>query len=110
MDASFGSLAFSAATVSAAIVSAAIVSVATVIQLDARTLIMDEPTSALSTAEVAILFEVIYELKAHGVSIIYISHKLDELLQIGGYVTVLRDGKLVAEKPAVEINVAWIIE
>ncbi|MFN8446546.1 MAG: sugar ABC transporter ATP-binding protein [Caldilineaceae bacterium] len=87
-----------------------IVEIAKALAQDARILIMDEPTSALSTAEVAVLFEVIRELKSHGVSIIYISHKLDELLQIGDYVTVLRDGKLVAEKPSNEINVSWIIE
>lgn len=87
-----------------------IVEIAKALAQDARILIMDEPTSALSTAEVAILFEVINELKANGVSIIYISHKLDELLQIGDYVTVLRDGKLVAEQPAAAINVNWIIE
>jgi erythritol transport system ATP-binding protein len=87
-----------------------IVEIAKALAQEARILIMDEPTSALSTAEVAILFEVIRELKANDVSIIYISHKLDELLQIGDYVTVLRDGKLVAEEPAAAINVQWIIE
>lgn len=87
-----------------------IVEIAKALAQDTRILIMDEPTSALSTAEVAILFEVIHELKANGVSIIYISHKLDELLQIGDYVTVLRDGKLVAEQPAAAIDVNWIIE
>jgi len=87
-----------------------IVEIAKALAQDARILIMDEPTSALSTAEVAILFEVIHELKANGVSIIYISHKLDEFLQIGDYVTVLRDGKLVAEQPAAAIDVNWIIE
>ena len=87
-----------------------IVEIAKALAQDARILIMDEPTSALSTAEVEVLFEVINDLKAHGVSIIYISHKLDELLRIGDYVTVLRDGRLVAEKPASQIDVAWIIE
>jgi erythritol transport system ATP-binding protein len=87
-----------------------IVEIARALAEDARILIMDEPTSALSTAEVEVLFEVIEELKTAGVSIIYISHKLDELLQIGDYVTVLRDSRLVAEKPAAEIDVPWIIE
>lgn len=87
-----------------------IVEIAKALAQAARILIMDEPTSALSTAEVAVLFEVIRELKANGVSIIYISHKLDELLQIGDYVTVLRDGRLVAEQPAAQIDVPWIIE
>ena len=87
-----------------------IVEIAKALAQDARILIMDEPTSALSTAEVEVLFEVINDLKAHGVSIIYISHKLDELLQIGDYVTVLRDGRLVDEQPAGQIDVSWIIE
>lgn len=87
-----------------------IVEIARAIAQEVRILIMDEPTSALSSVEVEILFEVINDLKAHGVAIIYISHKLDELLQIGDYVTVLRDGRLRAEKPAKEIDVAWIIE
>ncbi len=74
-----------------------IVEIAKALAQDVRILIMDEPTSALSTAEVEVLFRVIRELQAHGVSIIYISHKLDELLQIGDYVTVLRDGKRMVE-------------
>ena len=72
-----------------------IVEIAKALAQDIRILIMDEPTSALSTAEVEVLFRVINDLKNRGVSIIYISHKLDELLQIGDYVTVLRDGRLV---------------
>lgn len=87
-----------------------IVEIARALAQDVRILIMDEPTSALSTAEVAVLFRVINELKSNGVSIIYISHKLDELLQIGDYVTVLRDGKLVQTARAADISVAWIIE
>jgi len=87
-----------------------IVEIAKAIAQEVRILIMDEPTSALSTSEVAVLFEVIRDLKKAGVAIIYISHKLDELLQIGDYVTVLRDGRLRAERPTSEINVAWIIE
>jgi erythritol transport system ATP-binding protein len=87
-----------------------IVEIAKALLQDVRILIMDEPTSALSTAEVEVLFRVIRDLKAHGVSIIYISHKLDELLQIGDYVTVLRDGRLVAEEAAENIDVPWIIE
>ena len=55
-------------------------------------------------------FSVIRDLKSHGVSIVYISHKLDELLEIGDYVTVLRDGKLVAEQPCANIDVPWIVE
>lgn len=87
-----------------------IVEIAKALAQEVRILIMDEPTSALSSAEVEILFRVIDELKSNGVSIVYISHKLDELLQIGDYVTVLRDGQLVAEEPCTNIDVPWIVE
>lgn len=87
-----------------------VVEIAKALAEDVNILIMDEPTSALSTSEVEVLFEVIRELKANGVAIIYISHKLEELLQIGDYVTVLRDGKLRAEMPAAEIDIRWIVE
>lgn len=87
-----------------------IVEIAKALSQDVRILIMDEPTSALSAAEVEILFRVIRELKSRGVAIIYISHKLEELLQIGDYITILRDGHKVAEEEAKNINVPWLIE
>jgi erythritol transport system ATP-binding protein len=87
-----------------------IVEIAKVLALDVRILIMDEPTSALSNAEVEILFRVINELKAQGVSIVYISHKLDELIQIGDYITILRDGNFIAESEISKVNVSWIVE
>ena len=87
-----------------------IVEIAKSLALDVNILIMDEPTSALSNTEVEILFRVINDLKEQGVSIVYISHKLDELLQIGDYITVLRDGKLIAEAPVPEIDLPWIVE
>ena len=87
-----------------------IVEIAKALAQDVRILIMDEPTSALSAAEVEVLFRVIRELKSHGVAIIYISHKLEELLQIGDYITILRDGRKVAEEEAKNVNVPWLIE
>lgn len=87
-----------------------IVEIAKSLAQDVRILIMDEPTSALSASEVQVLFRIIRELKSNGVSIIYISHKLEELLQIGDYVTVLRDGAKVAEAEAQKVNVSWLIE
>ena len=87
-----------------------IVEIAKALSQDVRVLIMDEPTSALSAAEVQVLFRVIDDLREAGVAIIYISHKLDEITQIGDYVTVLRDGKLVAEERIALIDVPWIIE
>ena len=87
-----------------------VVEIAKALAQDVRVLIMDEPTSALSAAEVAVLAQVIDDLKAAGVSIIYISHKLEEITQIADTVTVLRDGKLVAQELVANINVPWIIE
>jgi len=87
-----------------------IVEIAKALAQDVRILIMDEPTSALSAAEVEVLFRVIRELKAHGVSIIYISHKLEELLQIGDTITVLRDGSKVAEADVAQVSLSWMIE
>src|SRR5678816_1558389 len=68
------------------------VEVAKAISLDARILIMDEPTSALTEREIAELFARIRQLKQSGVSIVYISHRMEELFEIGDRVTVLRDG------------------
>lgn len=87
-----------------------IIEIAKALTQEVRVLIMDEPTSALSAAEVEVLFRVIEELKSQGVSIVYISHKLEELLQIGDFITVLRDGHVVAHEPIADIDVPWIIE
>ena len=86
-----------------------IVEIAKALVEDARILIMDEPTSALSATEVDILFRIVAELKASGVAIIYISHRLEELVHIGDWVTVLRDGRLQARAAKAEISVPWII-
>ncbi len=87
-----------------------IVEIAKALAQDVSILIMDEPTSALSEAEVEVLFRVIRELTSRGVAIVYISHKLEELLQIGDYITVLRDGRKVAEAESKNVDVPWMIE
>lgn len=87
-----------------------IIEIAKALLQDVRILIMDEPTSALNDIEVEVLFRVIQELKSRGVAIIYISHKLEELMRIGDYVTILRDGVKVAEEEIKNITVAWMIE
>ena len=87
-----------------------IVEIAKSLAADVDILIMDEPTSALSGPEVEILFRIIGDLKAHGVAIIYISHRLEEILRIGDYVTVLRDGRRQAHALVKDISIAWMIE
>ncbi len=72
-------------------------------------LILDEPTSALSKTEVEILFDVIRDLTSQGVSIVYISHRLEELMAIGTYITILRDGKFQSEAAVEDIDVPWIV-
>jgi erythritol transport system ATP-binding protein len=87
-----------------------IVEIAKALAADVDVLIMDEPTSALSSAEVEILFRVIRDLKSHGVAIIYISHRLEEIIRIGDTITVLRDGRRQADALVKDISVEWIIE
>ncbi len=86
-----------------------LVEIAKAISIDARIVIMDEPTSALSAAEVDILFKVIAELKSQGVAIVYISHRLEELMRIGDYITVLRDGKITGQEEIKNIDTQWIV-
>lgn len=81
----------------------------TMVQEDLKVLIMDEPTSSLSNAEVEVLFSIIDDLKKEGVSIVYISHRLEEILKIGDYITILRDGNFIAEEKVKNINLSWII-
>ncbi len=73
-----------------------LVEIAKALSLKADILIMDEPTSALSESEVRRLFDVVRTLKARGVTIVYISHKMDEVFALADRITVLRDGQLVA--------------
>ncbi|MBX3081903.1 MAG: sugar ABC transporter ATP-binding protein [Anaerolineae bacterium] len=73
-----------------------LVEIAKALSLNARILVMDEPTSALTDAETKRLFSVILSLKAAGVAIVYISHRMDEIFSIADRITVLRDGKTVA--------------
>lgn len=87
-----------------------IVEIAKALVDDVKVLILDEPTSSLSAAEVEVLFKVIAELRAGGVGVIYISHRLEELMRIGDYVTVLRDGRLQASVLVGEASVDWIVE
>ena len=77
---------------------------------DLKILIMDEPTSSLSEQEVQVLFKIMRELTAQGISIVYISHRLEEIMQIGDHVTILRDGKYIADADVKDIDVPWIVK
>ena len=87
-----------------------IVEVARTLDQGAKVLILDEPTSALSTTEADSLFRVIHDLKHSGVTIIYISHRLHELLHLGDNFTVLRSGRVVGEAPRSDVSRQWIVE
>jgi ribose transport system ATP-binding protein len=67
-----------------------------------RVLIMDEPTAALNNVEIDDLFRIIGQLKEHGVGIVYISHKMDELKRISDRVTVMRDGQYIDTVPTAD--------
>jgi len=76
---------------------------------DATILVMDEPTSALTTREVAQLFGLIERLVSRGVAIVYITHRLDEVFRIGRRITVLRDGRHGATRPIGEVTVSELV-
>ena len=80
------------------------------VENDLRVLIMDEPTSSLSAAEVKVLFKIMRELLEQGISIVYISHRLEEIMEIGDHVTILRDGKYVADADVKDVDLPWIVE
>ncbi len=86
-----------------------IVEIARSLSVNSRILIMDEPTSALSATEVELLFKVVEDLKAKDVSIVYISHHLEEALQITDYAVVLRDGAMTAYASRGDIDLEWIV-
>src|SRR3984885_9209951 len=86
-----------------------LVEIAKALSLDARILIMDEPTSALSSAECKTLFKVVRQLAAAGVAIIFTSHRIDEVIALADRVTVLRDGRWVLTTPIGELSRGAII-
>jgi ribose transport system ATP-binding protein len=85
------------------------VEIAKALSFDARIIIMDEPTSALTERETQALFEIIGRLKSQGVAVVYISHRLDEIFRIADRVTVLRDGRLVGTLPVAEATQPQLI-
>lgn len=81
-----------------------VVEIAKALAMKSDVIIMDEPTAALSKEEADRLFEIISDLKKEGVTVVYISHRLDEIFEIADYVTVLRDGKVVDTKLRIDID------
>jgi rhamnose transport system ATP-binding protein len=77
---------------------------------DARILIMDEPTAALTESDVTRLFDVVRRLKRRGVGVVYISHRLDEIFAIADRVTVLRDGAFVGAREVADTNAAELVQ
>jgi simple sugar transport system ATP-binding protein len=81
-----------------------LVAIARALLYNAKLIVMDEPTTALTRKEVNNLFEVIEDLKNEGISILFVSHKLNEVFQISDYITILRNGKKVFDGPAEDLN------
>jgi rhamnose transport system ATP-binding protein len=86
-----------------------LVEIARALGADARVLLMDEPTAALTDREARRLFELIRDLRAHGVGVVYISHRLEEVAALANRVSVLRDGELVATRPMAEVDRSELI-
>jgi rhamnose transport system ATP-binding protein len=87
-----------------------LVEIASALGGEARVLILDEPTASLSDREVENLFRVIRALRAQGVGMVYISHRMEELAQIADRVTVLRDGRFVTSRPMAEVSPSELIK
>ncbi len=85
------------------------VEIAKAVSANCKVLILDEPTSALTQNEVEALFRIVEDLKAEGVAIVYISHKMDEILRISDEVTIMRDGQYIGTWPAKELTTDTII-
>lgn len=87
-----------------------LVEIAKALSKKAKILVLDEPTAALTESEVETLFNILRKLKADGVGMIYISHKLDEVFEMSDRITVLRDGKTVATHAASDLNKEKVIQ
>jgi rhamnose transport system ATP-binding protein len=85
------------------------IEIAKALSIDARVLVMDEPTSTISSREVDRLFEIVEQLKRQGVAILFISHFIDEILGRGDEVTILRSGKVIVTVPAAELTAAQTV-
>ncbi len=87
-----------------------LIEIAKALAQDARVLIMDEPTASLTRKETDALFELIRRLKARGISIVYISHRMEEIFQVADRITVLRDGSRVLTERAADLTLPQLID
>ena len=87
-----------------------LVEIAKAVSYNSKVIVFDEPTSSLTEKEVEVLFQIIDMLKARGCGIIYISHKMEEILRISDDVTIMRDGQYITTKPAKDLTMDEIIK
>jgi len=87
-----------------------IVEISKVISKNVKVLILDEPTAVLNDREAEVMFELLMRLKERGVSIIYISHRLEEIYKIGDTITTLRDGEVTGVNPVADVTMEQVIE
>jgi len=87
-----------------------LVEIARALSLNARVLIMDEPTAALTVTEIETLFRIMIELKEHGIAIVYVSHRMEEMFRVCDKVSVLRDGHFVGDRMVRETNFDEIVK
>lgn len=87
-----------------------LIQIAKALSSDAKYLLLDEPTSCLTLSETAVLFQLLRQLKGKGISLIFVSHKLDEVLEICDKLTVLRDGKLIGTRDCSQVSKTDIVE
>ena len=80
-----------------------------ILMLDAKVVIMDEPTAALTERETATLFNMMRKMKARGVAIVYISHRMEEVFSECDTITVMRDGHTIITKPTSDISVDEVV-
>jgi simple sugar transport system ATP-binding protein len=90
------------------IASQQLIAIARALNNNSKLIILDEPTTALTSKEVSLLFKTVNKLKNSGISVLFISHKIDEIIELCDTVTILRDGELVASKPVQETSLAEI--
>lgn len=81
-----------------------LVAIARALSMDARILFMDEPTTAITTKEVGRLLAIVQDLRERGLSVVFISHKLDEVFEIADSITIFRDGRKVGDFPAAQLD------